>query len=235
MTESKQNTASFMWQKHGEIKNLISDLNAKDFIADKVKFYEGVRQRLAAIYKEDLSIFGPEKTTSYPFLGRDDSLLSVDEQEKQKRLDQELIKRGYNCVLEKKLKTYTHMSNFSPYSYHRSKNWIKKDSDEELVKLWGGSPTSYSLTFGVSSNSVSSNIPNSNTSPINSCASSASCSSKSSPSPASENEVHHNSSSGYVPNSDAEDEEFLADNLSDLSDPLLTSTAKKRKAQEELP
>ena len=52
----------------------------------------------------------------------------------------------------------------------------------------------------------------------------------------SENEIQHDSFSGYVPtNSDAEDEEFLAENLSDLSDPLLTSTVKKRKAQEELP
>ena len=51
----------------------------------------------------------------------------------------------------------------------------------------------------------------------------------------SENEVQHDSFSGNVPTkSDAEDEEFLADNLSDLSDPLLTSTVKKRKAQEEL-
>ena len=66
-----------------------------------------VRQRLAALYKEDLSFFDPEKTASYPFPGRDDSLLSLEEQvvkekwEKQKKLDQELIKRDYNCVLEK--------------------------------------------------------------------------------------------------------------------------------------
>ena len=56
------------------------DFNAKDFNADKVKFYEGVRQRLAAIYKEDLSFLGPEKAASFPFPGRDDSLLSVEEQ-----------------------------------------------------------------------------------------------------------------------------------------------------------
>ena len=44
-------------------------------------------------------------------------------------------------------------------------------------------------------------------------------------SPASENEVQHDSSSGYVPtSSNAEDEEFLAESL---SDPVLPS---KRKA-----
>ena len=105
-----------MWQKDDKIENLIScmleckaemDCDFKDFNADKVKFYESVRQRLAALYKEDLSFFDPEKTTSYPFPGRDDSLLSLEEQvvkekwEKQKKLDQELIKRDYNCVLEK--------------------------------------------------------------------------------------------------------------------------------------
>ena len=42
------------------------DFNAKDFNADKVKFYESAIQRLAAIYKEDLSFFGPEKTASFP-------------------------------------------------------------------------------------------------------------------------------------------------------------------------
>ena len=105
-----------MWQKDDKIENLTScmleckaemDFDFKDFNADKVKFYEGVRQRLAALYKEDLSFFDPEKTASYPFPGRDDSLLSLEEQvvkekwEKQKKLDQELIKRDYNCVLEK--------------------------------------------------------------------------------------------------------------------------------------
>ena len=54
--------------------------NAKDFNGNKFKFYEGVGQRLAAIYREDLSVFGPEKTASYLFPGRDDSILSVDKQ-----------------------------------------------------------------------------------------------------------------------------------------------------------
>ena len=89
MAESKQNTARFMWQKEDKVENLIScileykaemDFNAKDFNTDKVKFYEGVRQRLAAIYREELSFFGPEKTASYPFPGRNYSLLSVEEQ-----------------------------------------------------------------------------------------------------------------------------------------------------------
>ena len=56
------------------------DLNVKDFNADKAKFYESVRQRLAAIYMEDVSFFGIEKTASYPVLERDYSLLSVEEQ-----------------------------------------------------------------------------------------------------------------------------------------------------------
>ena len=83
------------------------DFNAKDFSANKDKIYESVGQRLAVIYKEDLSFFGPNKTASYPFPGRDDPLLSVEEQvvkekwEKQKKLDQEFIKHGYSRVLEK--------------------------------------------------------------------------------------------------------------------------------------
>ena len=56
------------------------DFSAKDFNADKVEFFEGVTPRLVAIYKDDLSFFGPEKSASYPFPGGDDSLLSVDEQ-----------------------------------------------------------------------------------------------------------------------------------------------------------
>ena len=52
-----------MWQNDDKLENLIScmleyqaeiDFNAKDLNADKVKFYEGVRQRMAAIYKEHL-------------------------------------------------------------------------------------------------------------------------------------------------------------------------------------
>ena len=52
-----------MWQKNDKLENLIScmleykaeiDFNAKDLNADEVKFYESFRQRLAAIYQEDL-------------------------------------------------------------------------------------------------------------------------------------------------------------------------------------
>ena len=52
-----------MWQKDDKLENLIScileyqaeiDFNAKDLNTDKVKFYECVRQRIAAIYKEHL-------------------------------------------------------------------------------------------------------------------------------------------------------------------------------------
>ena len=52
-----------MWQKNDKLENLIScmleykaeiDFNAKDLNADKVKFYERVRQRLAAVYKDNL-------------------------------------------------------------------------------------------------------------------------------------------------------------------------------------
>ena len=156
--------------------------------------------------------------------------------EKQKKLDQELIKRGYNRVLDKIKDTRQNFANAVTTRRRSGSGKLVMEFYEKLVKLWGGSPVNKTLTFGVTANSISNNIPNSNTSPVNSCTSSTSCSSKSSALPASENEVQHDSPSGYVPtNSDAEDEGFLADNLSDLSDPLLTSTVKKRKAQEELP
>ena len=105
-----------MWQNDDKLENLIScmleyqaeiDFNAKDLNADKVKFYEGVRQRMAAIYKEHLWFFGPEKSSSFPFPGRHNSLVSVDKQfgkekwEKQKKLDDDLIKHNCNRVLEK--------------------------------------------------------------------------------------------------------------------------------------
>ena len=159
------------------------DFNAKDFNADKVKFYESVRQRLAAIDKEDPSFFGPEKTASYPFPGRDDSLLSAKEQvvkekwEKQKKLHQELIKRGYNRVLEKIKNIRQNLANAVTSGRRSGSEKIVMEFYEKLVKLWGGSPATTSLTFGVSSNSISNNIPSSsssNTSPVNSCTSSTS-------------------------------------------------------------
>ena len=222
------------------------DLNAKDFNAGKVKFYENVRQRLAPIYKEDVSFFGIEKTVSYPVPERDYSLLSVEEQvmkkkwEKQKKLDQELIKRGYNRVLEEfKDIRQTFTSAVTAGGQRSGSGKIVMGFYKELVKLWDGSPATKSLTFCVSSNSISNNIPNtssSNTSLVNSGASSTSCALKLSSSPAIENEVQHDSSNGYIStNSGAEDGEFLADNLSELPDPLLTLTVKKRKVQEKLP
>ena len=46
---------------------------AKGFNADRGKFYESVRQKVAVIYKEHHSFFGPERTAFYPFPGRDGS------------------------------------------------------------------------------------------------------------------------------------------------------------------
>ena len=152
-----------------------------------------------------------------------------------------VIKRGYNRVLEKIKDIRQNFVNAVTTGWRSG--WsgeIVKEFYEDLIKLWGGSPVTKSLTFGISSNSISNNIPStssSNTSPVNSCASSTSCSLKSSPSPVSENEVQHDSSSGYIPTkSNEEDEEFLADdNLSYLPDPLLILAVKRRKVQEELP
>ena len=150
-----------------------------------------------------------------------------------------MIKRGYNRVLEKIKDIRQNFANAVTTGRRSGSGNTVMEFYEELVKLWGGSPATKSLTFGVSSNSISNNIPStssSNTSPVNSCASPTSCSLKSSPSLASENEVQHDSPSGYIPTEcDAEDEEFLADEKpSALSDPLLTSTVKKREVKEEL-
>ena len=55
---------------------------------------------------------------------------------------------------------------------------------------------------------------------------------KLSPPLANENEEQHDSSCGYVPtNPDAEHDKGLADNLPDLSNPLLTSTEKEKSAK----
>ena len=109
-----------------------------------------------------------------------------------------IIKRSYNRVLEKTKDIRQNFTNAVTTSRQSGSGKIVMEFHEELVKLWGRSPATKSLTLGISLNSVSSNIPNNNTSPVNSYASSTPCSSKSSPSPASENEVQHDSSSGYV-------------------------------------
>ena len=102
--------------------------------------------------------------------------------EKQKKLDQELIKHNYSRVLEKTKGKPQKFLNAATTGRRSGSGKIVMEFYEELVKLWGGSPATKSLTFGVNSNSIRSNIPNSNTSSVGSCVSSTPCSSKSSPS-----------------------------------------------------
>ena len=100
--------------------------------------------------------------------------------EKQKKLDQELIKHNYNRVLQKTKGKRQRFVNAVTTSQRSGSGKIAMEFYEELVKSWGGSTATKSLTFGVNSNSIRSNIPNSNTLPVDSCASSTPCSSKSS-------------------------------------------------------
>ena len=100
--------------------------------------------------------FRPEKTAAYPFPERDYSLRSVGEQvvkekwEKQKKLDQELMERGYNRVLEKiNNKSLPIMQWLSPQGRRRGSGKILMEFYVDLIKLCDGSPATKTWTLGV--------------------------------------------------------------------------------------
>ena len=70
----------------------------KNFNDDKPRQYEEVRKEMAQIYCTDIKMFGSESVTIRPcevdVNGRDKALEFIKE-------EQQIIKHGYNCVIEK--------------------------------------------------------------------------------------------------------------------------------------
>ena len=100
-------TIRFCWGRDDKIENLIQclanyksqmDYQNIDFNGDKVKQYDAVKEAMAHIYEEP-SFFGPLFITKTPDKEVDQE--ERDAGEKQRKIDKDLIEKGYTRIQEK--------------------------------------------------------------------------------------------------------------------------------------
>ena len=123
------------------------EFNSIDFNSDKVKLYEEVRKGMASIYEE--SDFGPNEVCvpSKPV-----KEMTEDEYKVYKSIldkDKSMIKLGYNRIKEK-LKSIRQDYSKAVVSGTRSGSGkIVLQYFDDLASIWGGSPATEPLSFGV--------------------------------------------------------------------------------------
>jgi len=145
----------FLWTSD-LIENLIKCLSDyktrmefmnKDFNADKPRQYEEIRREMARIYSSiDIKMFEPESVTVKPSevggeCARKETLELIKE-------EQQLIKRGYNRVMEKIKKIRQSFSSAVISGRRSGSGKVVIEHYDELVGIFGGSPSTEPLEFG---------------------------------------------------------------------------------------
>ena len=137
------------------VENLIKSLSNfktrmefmnKDFNGDKPRQYEEVRKEMARIYCSiDIKMFGPETVTIGPcevdVNGREEAMELIKE-------EQQLIKRGYNRVMEKIKKIRQNFSSAVISGRRSGSGKVVMEHYDDLVAIFGGSPSTEPLEFG---------------------------------------------------------------------------------------
>ena len=132
----------------GEFKANMEYRNV-DFNADKAKQYEAVRKAMATKYSSgDVDFFGPEETTA----------ISEDVEESQRKelvekvkSEKALIRKGYSRVMEKIKELRQKFSNAVTTGSRSGSGKLVMEFYDVMVKIWGGSPSTEPLSFGVES------------------------------------------------------------------------------------
>lgn len=132
-----------------EYKSLC-EFNATDFNADKVKLYEKVRQMMARKYARE-NYFGPvEKTVAEKPVKE----MSKEEYKAYKAVhdkEAEMIRKGYNRIKEKVKNIRQDYSKAVVSGTRSGSGKIVIEHYDDLATIWGGSPSTEPLAFGVDS------------------------------------------------------------------------------------
>ena len=119
-----------------------------DFNADKVKQYEAVRQAMAEVYSDKPDFFGPVSLTE---ICREDAEDQEKKMEivKRQKTEQDLIKRGYNRIHEKLKEIQKQFSDAVTTGSKSGSGKIVLEFFDQLTLIWGGSPSTNPLPFGI--------------------------------------------------------------------------------------
>lgn len=171
--ETANQKKRFRWDKAGKVENLIRclanyksqmEFQNSDFEADRVKQYESVRVALANIYTTDTTLFGPPSVISSPLFSVNDEYLEEEmKHQKQKLLKQRQeeknqIKKGYQRVQEKLKEIRQNFSTAVTTGRRSGSGKIILDFYDELVQIWGGSPSTQPLSCGTSTQQINNTV-----------------------------------------------------------------------------
>ncbi len=159
----------FRWDKDNKVENLIRclanyksqlEFQNSDFEADRVKQYECVRVALANIYAADTTLFGPPSVVSSPLFSLNDESLDVEAKREKQRLlkqrqeERNQIKKGYQRVQEKLKEIRQNFSTAVTTGRRSGSGKVVLDFYDELVQIWGGSPSTQPLSCGTSTQQI---------------------------------------------------------------------------------
>ena len=126
-------------------KMVILTPNNSDFNADKTKQYEAVRAEMAERYFDvEVTFFGPKDLDPVDEDDRESSLKIIDEQKKQ-------IQKGYGRVMEKNKELRQGFSHAVVTGTRSGSGKLVMEYYDVMVQIWGGSPATEPLSFGVQS------------------------------------------------------------------------------------
>ena len=157
--ELSEKRKQFRWTTEmvGDLIQCLKGYKAKmefqglDFDGDRPVQYKEVRKEMAKIYDEQQEFFGPleilpsEKPLEELSKSEKDSFM------KRKKLLNSQLQRGHQRVVEKVKEIRQNFSKAVTLGTRSGSGKIVYEFYEELISIWGGSPASKPLSFGVTS------------------------------------------------------------------------------------
>ena len=128
----------------------ICEFNAIDFNADKVKLYEEIRKAMASKYSAE-TFFGPVEVCSPEKPVKDMTTEEYSTYKARHNKEAETVKTGYNRIKEKVKSIRQDYSRAIVSGTRSGSGRVVQAHYDDLSTIWGGSPSTEPLPFGVDS------------------------------------------------------------------------------------
>ena len=136
-----------------------------DFDGDRSAQYREVRKEMASIYSYDTNLFGPVEISSLSF--EEASPEEMKEHLRERKNETKLVQRGHQRIMEKIKEVRQSFSKAILIGSRSGSGKLVYEFYDQLIDIWGGSPSTKPLSFGAST--MDNPQPNPSTSSRPSC------------------------------------------------------------------
>ncbi len=123
--------------------------NGVDFDADRPLQYREVRKSMAKLYEDDQAFFGPVEISISEVPLQELSKEEQEEFKKQRKHENDLITKGHTCIHQKLKEIRQNFARAVTSGTRSGCGKIVIEFYDDLVLIWGGSPSTEQLPFGV--------------------------------------------------------------------------------------